>query len=73
MSSDFSGGHRKNIMQQLIDDVRQKPITPIIAGMDADNAAASACTNNLALKKPAHFKQVAINFSAMARVLNFFN
>jgi len=55
-------GIAKILLQQLIDDVRQKPIHTIIAGIDADNAGSINLHQQFGFEETAHFKQVGYKF-----------
>lgn len=55
-------GIAKILLQQLIDDVRQKPIHTIIAGIDADNSGSIILHQQFGFEETAHFKQVGYKF-----------
>src|SRR5476651_1206633 len=55
-------GIAKILLQQLINEVRQKPIHTIIAGIDADNAGSINLHQQFGFEETAHFKQVGYKF-----------
>lgn len=55
-------GIAKMLLQQLIDDVRQKPIHTIIAGIDANNDGSISLHRQFGFEETAHFKQVGYKF-----------
>lgn len=55
-------GIAKILLQKLIDDVQQKSIHAIIAGIDADNAGSISLHRQFGFEETAHFKQVGYKF-----------